>query len=158
MRKILVVAFAHVLALAFLVVGSVPARAFGSEVLGCTVSNSTTGWTANSCTGNTDVPAPVVHFSPQNLSGSYSMSWTLTMGTTTTTTTTAITANCSSTVTTNCINGGCTATSTTCDVKAQGGRNNRTYTASLRLTQSGLSRTIQAQALLYGDTSCVPTC
>jgi hypothetical protein len=151
MRKILVVAFAHVLALAFLVVGSVPARAFGSEVLGCTVSNSTTGWTANSCTGDTDVPAPVIHFSPQNLSGSYSMSWTLTGGTTTTG---AITANCSSTVTTNCINGGCTATSTTCDVKGQGGRSNRTYTASLRLTQSGLSRTIQAQALLYGSPCC----
>jgi|GEM_PF-2845130 len=153
MRRVMAVAFAHVLALGFLVVGSAPAHAFGSEVLGCTVDNSTVGWTANSCEGYADNPPPAVHFSARNLSGSYSMSWTLTRDTT------PITANCSSTVTTNCITGGCTAPSTTCDVRVQStAKTSHKYTATLRLTQSGLSRTIQAQALLYGGEPCAPFC
>lgn len=149
MRKLLIAAFAHVLALAFLVVGSAPAHAFGSEVLGCWVDGSAGGWTANSCVGDVNTPPPTIHFSPQNLSGSYSTSWTLIQNTH------PITANCSSTTTTNCIVSGCTVSSTTCDVRAQsGGKATHTYTASLRLTQSGRSRTIQAQATVYGDPCC----
>lgn len=148
-RKLLIAAFAHMLALAFLVVGSAPAHAFGSEVLGCWVDGSTEGWTANSCYGDPPISTPTIHFSPHNLSGSYSMTWTVTGpgGL-------AITANCSSTTTYNCISSGCTVSSTTCDLTVRKGKYARTYTASLRLTQSGLSRTIQAQALIEGNCIC----
>ena len=143
MRKLLTLAFAHVLALAFLMVGSAPAHAFGSEVLGCAVSAN--AWTANSCAGDGDTPPPVIHLSAHNLSGSYSMRWSITGPTGY-----PITSNCSSTTTINCISSGCTVSSATCDLRAQSGKANHTYTASLRLTQSGLSRTIQAQAVVYG--------
>lgn len=47
MRRLWAAALALVSALAFLVVGSPPASAFGSEVLGCSIDF--TSWTANSC-------------------------------------------------------------------------------------------------------------
>ncbi|HEX8095913.1 hypothetical protein [Jatrophihabitans sp.] len=78
-------------ALAFFIVGSPPANAFGSEVLGCSVSFS---WTAGSCTSYAGLSAGqtlYTNFEPHNLSGTYTTSWAVTgpAG--------AITATCSTT-------------------------------------------------------------
>ena len=154
MRKLWASALTPVLALAFHVIGSPAAHAFGSpaanafgnEVLGCSVN--TAAWTANYCEGGGDPGYYVVHFSPRNLSGAYSTRWTV-IGPAGT----AITGNCSTT-TYPCISSGCTVSSLTCDIRDTSGYVNKTYTASLRLTQSGLTRTIKAQGLIGGYDPC----
>ncbi|MEO7260382.1 MAG: hypothetical protein ABI047_03865 [Jatrophihabitantaceae bacterium] len=147
MRAFWAAVLTPVLTLAFFMLGSPAATAFGSEVLGCAVD--TAAWTANSCGGGGDGAISVVHYSPQNLSGTYSKSWTVTGpgGT-------AITGNCNTTAIP-CIYSGCALSSTTCDIKVRSGPNDRTFTASLRLTQSGLTRTIQAQAVIYASGICL---
>lgn len=138
MRKLWALVITPVFALAFLFLGSAPAQAFGSEVLGCAFNGGT--WTANSCAGN-----DLVQFSPANLSGTYSYGWTIKNPSGAT-----VTTPCSSTTAT-CLYSGCTTTSSTCTVRVSTPLHDRTYTASLNLTQSGLSRTIQASALVYGE-------
>jgi hypothetical protein len=139
MRKLFGSAFTCVLAVALLVVGSPAANAFGSEVLGCAFDSG--AWTAGSCEGGGDQGVIYnVQFSAHNLSGTYSMKWTVTnQG-----------GNLLPQCTTgswNCIESGCTSTSTTCTVatKAQP-LYPFTFTASLKLTQSGQTRTIAAGA------------
>ena len=118
----------------------------GNEILGCAFD--TGPWTANSCNiGGTLGDIDVAHFVPHNLSGTYTMSWTVTGPSGT------ALSNCSSTVTYNCISGGCTSTSTTCDITVRTAKNDHTYTASLKLTQSGVTKTISASAVVYGDGS-----
>jgi len=76
MRKLLAAAVALVSALAFFVVGSPAANAFGSEVLGCYVENPP--WLANSCDSAGNEPAyglTPIYFSPHNTSGTYTTSW-----------------------------------------------------------------------------------
>jgi hypothetical protein len=152
MRKLRPLALTPVLALAFFVLGTAPAHAFGSEVLGCQVSQAGLPpgtWTANSCgIGRTSDDYYWIAYSPQNLSGTYTFAWTLTLpsGNTVTTPCTATTGPC--------IDSGCTSTSSTCVLKVPNPPRDRTYVASLVLTQSGLSRTIQAQALITGDPPC----
>jgi len=133
MRRFWTLLLTPVLALAFFLVGSPAANAFGSEVLGCAWNGGT--WVANNCGGGDDN----LTFSPHNLSGSYSYSWTVKYGPST------LTALCSSGVDP-CILSGCTATSSTCTVYAPDPAplHNKVITASLRLTQSGQSRTITA--------------
>jgi hypothetical protein len=145
MRKLWAAVVTPLLALSFLVIGSPAANAFGSEVLGCAVDTAV--WTANSC-GGSDGALSMIHYSPQNLSGAYSKSWTVTGPGST-----AITGSCS-TKAAPCIYTGCTSSSTTCDVQVRSGTVDRTFIASLRLTQSGLTRTIQAQAVIYA-TGCL---
>ncbi|HEX8092889.1 hypothetical protein [Jatrophihabitans sp.] len=53
-----------------------------------------------------------------------------------------------------CISSGCTLSSLTCDVRDYSSYVNKTYTATLRLTQSGLTRTIQAQGVIGGHDPC----
>ena len=150
MRKLWAAVLTPVLALAFFVVGSPAANAFGSEVLGCAVTRLTStyqSWTANYCEGGGDPGYFVIHYSPHNLSGTYSTSWTVTRSTG------AVLTSCSSSAVP-CIYSGCTLSSLTCDVKDSSGYTNKTYTASLRLTQSGLTRTIQAQGVIGGHDPC----
>ena len=141
MRRACTLALAPLLTLAFLTMGSGSANAFGSEVLGCYVNSAS--WTANSCAGgDTDTfTGPfVIHFTPHNLSGTYSYQWTVAN----------ITAACS-TGADPCIYSGCTSTSSSCAIQvAQAGRRDKTFTVTLVLTQSGQSRTLQAQGVIYG--------
>jgi hypothetical protein len=61
------------LALAFVVMGSGPASAFGAEALGCSVDTAT--WTANSCyrpDSGAIGALHAMHFAAHNLSGAYS--------------------------------------------------------------------------------------
>ena len=121
----------------------------GNEILGCAFDSS--AWTANSCAlSGTLGDIDVAHFVPHNLSGSYTMSWTVTGPS-------GALSNCSTGY--NCISAGCTSTSTTCDITVRTGLNDHTYTATLKLTQSGVTKTISASAIVYGDnsTSC-PKC
>jgi hypothetical protein len=144
MRKAWAAALAPLLAIAFMLLGTGPANAFGSEVLGCSVDSAT--WTASTCGGGGSLgDTDWITYSPHNLSGTYSYKWTITNSAGT-----AITASCSTT-TGPCIYGGCTATQSTCTVQATTGKNDKTFTATLVLTQSGLSRTIKATATIYGD-------
>jgi hypothetical protein len=74
MRKLLTAVSALVAALAFFVVGSPSANAFGSEVLGC---DAGLGWTANSCSDLGSQPngtVIIVDFSAANTSGTYTTS------------------------------------------------------------------------------------
>jgi hypothetical protein len=67
-------------ALAFFVVGSPSANAFGSEVLGCDAGGV---WVANSCmtTGSQDTGTLLlINFSPGNTSGTYTTSWVVKTG------------------------------------------------------------------------------
>ena len=140
------------LALAFFIVGSPAANAFGSEVLGCSVDSA--AWTAYSCGGG-GTGLSLIHYSPQNLSGTYSKSWTL-IDQTGSTYTRICSGSTDSTTIAPCIYRGCTSSSTICEVKARSGpTNDRVYTARLRLTQSGLTRTIEADAVLYASDSCL---
>src|SRR4051794_36580578 len=101
MRKLLTAVFALVAALAFFVVGSPSANAFGSEVLGCSVDSAT--WTANSCGGQGVYHhVSVIHYVPHNLSGSYTKSWLIAYGSYT------VTEACGNGVYP-CISSGCTA-------------------------------------------------
>jgi hypothetical protein len=130
MRRFWTLLLTPVLALAFFMVASPNANAFGAEVLGCSWGSGP--WIANNCGGGDYT----LTFSAHNLSGTYSYSWTLTGSSTTT------------------ITSGCTATSSTCTVNADPlGRQDQTLTASLTLTQSGRSRTITAQATIWHDTA-----
>jgi hypothetical protein len=150
MRKLCTAALALFSALAFLSVGSPSANAFGSEVLGCSFDSG--AWTANSCFGG-DNPGVIeqLYFVPHNLSGSYTMSWTVTnkFG--------AAVGNCGSGGT-NCISAGCTSTSISCYLSTSTGINDKTFTATLTLTQSGQTRTISATATVYGDSSTCLKC
>ena len=144
MSKFRTMVLAPVLALAFLVIGNPAAHAFGSEVLGCAFDNG--AWYANSCTGPDADIVTVIHFSPHNLSGTYSYKWTITAPSGST-----LTTKCSSN-TLPCIAGGCTTTSTTCDVKtAPNARYEKTFWANLQLTQSGQTRSIRASAVVNAN-------
>jgi hypothetical protein len=114
-RKLLTAVFALLAALAFFVVGSPSASAFGSEVLGC---DAGLGWTASACHSSAaldDNHLVGIRFSPNNTSGSYTTSWTITTSTGAT-----ITQTCSSTYSnTPCILTGCSAGSLSCQVTAR---------------------------------------
>jgi hypothetical protein len=142
MRRLWAAALTPVLGLAFLVMGSGPANAFGSEVLGCAFQGST--WTASSCAGYDSAT-----FSVHNLSGTYSYAWTFTIGGLN-----WAPKSCGSS--SPCVQSGCTTTSSTCTVN-DWPLHDQTITATVRLTQSGQSRTIQASALYYSDPPCL-TC
>jgi hypothetical protein len=145
MRKFWTLVLAPVLALAFFVLGTPSAQAFGSEVLGCG-SSPTYTWTANAC----DAGDGIVLFSPHNLSGSYSYRWTITQWDGS-----VLTSSCNGS-TYPCISSGCTTTSSTCYIETRRIiRYDRTVTASLRLTQSGQSRTIQATATIGHEGLCI---
>ncbi|MEO6501741.1 MAG: hypothetical protein ABIQ09_07495 [Jatrophihabitantaceae bacterium] len=148
MRKLWAAALALVSALAFLVIGSTPANAFGSEVLGCSINYP---WTANSCHSNAalaDGKPVYANFSAQNLSGTYATSWTITTGTGA-----AVTQSCTP-YNSLCIESGCTASSLACQIRWSVGYQDRTLTAVLRLTQSGQTRTVTAKATIYEGTGC----
>jgi hypothetical protein len=142
--------FTPLLALAVFLLGSPAAHAFGSEVLGCAFDSA--AWTANSCEGGGDssVYNTAIHFSPHNLSGTYTKRWTVTNQSG------GAVPNCSSSITFNCISSGCTTT-TVCDLLVHSNiQHTNTYYASLRLTQSGQTRTITASALVDLDgTICI---
>ena len=150
MRKLVTAAVTLVSALAFLVVGSPPASAFGSEVLGCSAGGL---WAANSCQsdGALGFDALVsISFSAHNTSGTYTTSWTLTTqagGT--------ITASCASTYwNTPCLASGCTSSSLSCEAVQRVGDKDKSTTAALTLTQSGRTRTITAVADIFGNGGC----
>jgi hypothetical protein len=136
MRKLWTLLLTPILVLAFCLVSAPNANAFGSEVLGCDWG---TGWVANNCGGGSGT----LVFSAHNLSGSYSYSWTIKndLGN----------SYGPCTGATPCITSGCTATSSTCTLAAEGPLHDRVVTATLTLTQSGLSRTITAQATIWGQ-------
>jgi hypothetical protein len=155
MRKLLTLLLTPVLALFFLVLGSPSANAFGSEVLGCGVDSA--AWTANSCSGGgaSSTGPHVIHYAAHILSGSYAMKWTATNGFGQ-----VVTASCGGGTVINCIWGGCTASSTTCDIGAGQFLQDKTFTATLQLTQSGQTRSISANAVIYGTPTCrdISTC
>jgi hypothetical protein len=145
MRRLWAAALTPVLGLAFLVVGGGSANAFGGEVLGCAFSGSS--WTAGSCDGYTTATYSFV-----NLSGTYSFGWTFTENGLN-----ATIKPCNGTYLP-CINSGCTATSSTCTITHEPLQAPQTITATVRLTQSGLSRTVQASATFERDGSGCRTC
>jgi hypothetical protein len=153
MGKLVTAGLALLAALAFFVVGSPSANAFGSEVLGCSVDGFM--WTANSCDDAPQAEYHTLHqisFTPHNLSGSYTTSWTVTSQAGTT-----ITATCNSAYSNApCISGGCTASALSCSVNVWTGVNDKTFTAALRLTQSGQTRTVTATATIYASFSGGP--
>lgn len=147
MRKFWTGTLAPVFALAVFMFGTPAANAFGTEVLGCTYGSAS--WTANSCSG----AFTLATFSPSNLSGAYSYSWTLTQDGS------PVTNICGSGAYGTCISSGCTSTSSTCTVDIQGTLHySTTVVASLVLTQSGQSRTIQASATEAGIRPCINGC
>ena len=80
MRKLWTAALALVSALAFFMVASPSASAFGSELLGCDAGGF---WSADTCysTGTQDTYAlMLVNFEAHNTSGTYSTSWAVTNG------------------------------------------------------------------------------
>jgi hypothetical protein len=142
MRKLLAGACALIVTLALLITGAPSANAFGTEVLGCSVNYS---WTANSCSSNAALgynTTVYINFSPHNLSGTYATSWTITTGSGAT-----VTQNCTA-YNTLCIASGCTASSLACQIRWSVGFQDRTLTAALKLTQSGQTRTVTAQATI----------
>jgi hypothetical protein len=141
MRRFWTLLLTPVLALAFFMVASPAANAFGGEVLGCSWGSS--AWVANNCGGGYDL----VTFSAHNLSGTYSYSWTIKNDF-------GSTINACNGVTFPCLYSGCTTTSSSCTLNAYGPTHDRVYTASLQLTQSGQSRTITAQATGFADPPC----
>lgn len=144
MRRLRTLVLAPVCALALFVLGAPAAHAFGTEVLGCTFGTS--AWTANSCGPGLGV----VEFSPNNLSGSYSYGWTIVHDGST------VTTVCSSTTGAPCLYSGCTASSSTCQVRTAGSPySTRQVVATLVLTQSGQSRTIQATATVDRVRACI---
>jgi len=150
MRKLLTAVLALVSAVALCIIGSPPANAFGSEVLGCSAGGL---WAANSCQsdGALGFDALVsISFSAHNTSGTYTTSWTLTLqngGT--------ITATCNSTETnTPCIDNGCTSSSLSCQIYQRVGNHDKNTTAALTLIQSGQARTITAVVTIFGNGGC----
>lgn len=141
MRKLCTLAVALLSAVAFLVVGSPSASAFGSEVLGCDFGlgyhASTCATSATWSTGTT-VEA---NFYPANLSGTYGWSWVAYDDGV------RVTTNCVSINNAGCIDRGCTATSTQCVVQDHVGGGN-SIVAYLTLTQSGRSETLTATATI----------
>lgn len=147
MRRFWALALTSIFALALFVLGTPAANAFGAEVLGCKFG-SASSWTANSCSGSYGVT-----FSPSNLSGTYTFGWTVTQNGT------PITNMCSSGTGGACIDSGCTATSSTCTVYPQASLySTETAVATLVLTQSGQSRTIQATATVDRVKPCINGC
>ena len=140
MRKLWIPAVVTALVGFFMVLDSPSANAFGSEVLGCGFAPYYT-WSANQCTGNDN--KYYVQFSPHYLSGTYSYQWAITDGYGA-----PITRTCTGPagVDQGCLYSGCTATSSTCTVTVEDQAQTLVYSASLTLTQSGRSRTIQATA------------
>ena len=127
--------------MAFVMAGGGAANAFGSEVLACSVDGFPL--TANACYGypqKVNAPNPVT-FSPQGLSGAYTYSWTV-IGPNGS----AITAHCTN-YTLACIDSGC-GTASYCNIYVPTGFHDKTATATLRLTQSGQTRFITAQATI----------
>lgn len=147
MRRFVTFLLSPVLALAFFLAGSPAANAFGSEVLGCAWNGGP--WIANNCGSNNYN----LTFSARNLSGSYSYSWTVKYASST------LTTPCGSGIDP-CILSGCTATSSSCTIYADNPwpAGDKVVTASLRLTQSGQSRTITASATNDSFTPACPTC
>lgn len=147
MRKLCVTVVALISALAFLVVGSPSASAFGTEVLGCSFDSGS--WIANACSGAGDAGVnSQVYFTPHNLSGSYGTSWTVTGpggGTL---------SNCTGgTVVGGCISAGCTSGQLGCWLTVNSAPHvDRVFTATLTLTQAGQTRTISATATAVHDT------
>jgi hypothetical protein len=137
MRKFWTVSFTTLLTLAFLVVGNPAAQAFGGEVLGCGYPGSS--WSPNQCYG---VGGNPVQFAPHYLSGTYSYQWTIKYSNGT-----PITNTCTGPYQ-GCISSGCTSTSSTCTIMTLDAIHDKTYIATLQLTQAGQSRTIQASALV----------
>jgi hypothetical protein len=158
MRKLLTAVFALVAALAFFVVGSPSANAFGSEVLGC---DAGLGWTANSCSdlgSQSNGTFISVDFSAANTSGTYATSWVVKFAGGV-----PITQACSIYYNNApCISspnsGSCGAASTWCQIVVRVGSTNKTLTAALTLTQSGRTRTITAAATIQEGTGPCPTC
>ena len=149
MRKMWALALAPLLTFAFLMLGSAPANAFGSEVLGC--NNDApyhTGWQADRCYVGGDYywvgDVARIDFVPHYLSGTYTYAWSV--GNQSTSTFYPFTRSCTSDTDYNCILTGCTTTTSTCSVAAKVGATSHDVSASLKLTQSGLSRTISATA------------
>lgn len=144
MRKLWTAALALVSALAFFVVGSPSANAFGGEVLGCSVSFS---WTAGSCTSYAGLSAGqtlFVNYEPRDLSGAYTTSWAITGPSG------AVTASCTTNTYSTCVYSGCTAGSLACQVRTKVGAEPYAITAALTLTQSGQTRTVSAVANIKG--------
>jgi hypothetical protein len=159
MRKLLTAALALVSALAFFIVGSPPASAFGSEVLGCDAGGY---WSANSCISSgtqANYTVMLVNYTPQNTSGTYSTSWAVNNKNGT-----AVTQSCTVTYgNTPCISssnsGSCAAGSMWCQIAVRvGPTNDKAFTAALTLTQSGLTRTITATATIQAGTGPCGTC
>jgi hypothetical protein len=144
MRRVWALSLAFSLALAFVVMGSGSADAFGSEVLACQVDGAPL--TTGACDGGGGYGGEqdFIGYTPLNTSGSYTYKWTIknqSGGT--------ITAACGTGIIP-CLWSGCTATSNVCNVEALTRASMQTFTATLVLTQSGRSRTITAQATIYG--------
>lgn len=155
MRKLLTAAFALLAALAFFVVGSPSANAFGTEVLGCDAGGF---WSANSCmTSGTQANYTVilVNFSAHNTSGTYTTSWAIHNANGV-----AVTQSCIVTYgNTPCISGSCPAGSLQCQIAVRvGPSNDKVFTAALTLTQSGRTRTISAAATIQAGSGPCNTC
>ena len=158
MRKLLTAVSALVAALAFFVVGSPSANAFGSEVLGC---DAGLGWTANSCSdlgSQSNGTVILVDFSAANTSGTYTTSWVVKLGSSI-----PITQACSVGYNnTPCVSsynsGSCGAASTWCQIAVRVSSNTKTLSAALTLTQSGHTRTITAAATIQEGTGPCNTC
>jgi hypothetical protein len=152
MRKLLTAVSALIAALAFFVVGSPSANAFGSEVLGCDVGGF---WSANSCASSgtqTTYTVLLVNFTPHNTSGTYTTAWSVTNQKSGA----AVTQSCNTTYSNNpCIAGtnSCTSGSMTCTIAVLVGINDKAFTAALTLTQSGRTRTITATATIYAGSN-----
>jgi len=148
MGKLRAATLALLLAAAFLIVGSPPASAFGSEVLGCSANG---GWTANTCSTGANITegSPIfVNFSPSNTSGTYGTSWTIIDDGV------AVTRHCLSTHDGPCIYSGCSAGAMNCQVLDVVGADAYVITAYLTLTQSGKSRTLRADATIKAGQPC----
>jgi hypothetical protein len=147
MRKMWALTLAPLLALAFMVMSSGPANAFGSEVLGCSIDGA--AWTAGSCDGGGNGYKSIIEFAPHNTSGTYTYTWTFANHAS------WITGDCSTT-SVPCIYRGCTSTASICDIQVNSDAlHDWTYTANLTLSQSGQARTITASALIYaGPAAC----
>ncbi|HEY0639432.1 MAG TPA: hypothetical protein VGD67_17430 [Pseudonocardiaceae bacterium] len=151
MRKAWSLALAPLMTLAFLTIGSGSAKAFGSEVLGCSVD--TASWRSHYCTGGggQDPNATyVIHYSPRNLSGGYVFNWSLTMSNVGSAI--PITERCGATTSYPCIASGCyagPAYSTTCDVLVKQAVYARVYAAYLELSQAGQSSTLSVGATIH---------
>jgi hypothetical protein len=138
-RKAWSLALTPLAALAVSVALTTPARAFGAEVLGCDAGG---GWTANTCSGqglNADITVGYIDidYAVHNLSGTYAYAWTKPTNAT--------------------IYSGCTATTSVCDIEVPDGfTTTHYYTVSVKLTQSGQSRTLSATAAIKGAPICPP--